>query len=623
MKVAMAQMSVHAGQIETNLATMHRHIQEATAAGADLIVFPEMCVGGYVLGDRLLQSGFQDALLAANQTIASWSKDLVIVWGNLHHFPDGALQRDGRRNRLNAAFMAQHGRLIEEDHGLGGGVYVKHCLPDYRVFDDSRYYKSGVDLALEQHQAADAYLTPFTLQIQKKTWRIGLQVCEDLWSESYAIQPTDVVLKKGVDLIINVSSSPYTLDKERSREKRLQRQAQRHGDAMVPLIYVNACGLQNNGKNIILFDGDSTYYNAQGQAQVQANGAFEEELCIFDLSEVRLQAPPTSKVHTAIVAGLRAFDAQFFKAKPPWIIGLSGGLDSSINACLLVEALSPQRVISYNLASKYNQPTTIQMAAELARRLGIEHHHESIEPLLESSQERVSAFGIEHVDGLALENMQARLRGHLLSSFAASKGGVILNNGNKVELALGYATLYGDTIGALSPLGDLTKVQLFDLAKSINAKQERPLIDERLIPYQVQDRYVFEVAPSAELKAQQVDPMKWGYHDLLVSYLTEYPTHHPLEFLRLYASGDWRSTAFAPWILAYGLDDPNAFAEDYHWFTRAWHLGVFKRIQFPPIFLLSRGAFGYDYRESQLVHQFLPEERALLADLQQRKGNDR
>jgi NAD+ synthase (glutamine-hydrolysing) len=188
----------------------------------------------------------------------------------------------------------------------------------------------------------------------------------------------------------------------------------------------------------------------------------------------------------------------------------------------------------------------------------------------------------------------------LLSSIASSVGGVILNNANKVETALGYATLYGDTIGALSPLGDCTKVQLFDLANEINTLFQDEIIPKNLIGQLTEKGYHFDLPPSAELKEKQVDPMKWGYHDALVSKLTLYPGFQIHEFEKKVLTNTLDDETMAYWLRIYGLDqDLEAFKADLQWFKKSVSQGIFKRIQMPPIVLISRGAFGYDYREVQ------------------------
>ena len=600
MKIALGQLNIQAGNIDANLESMKQMVMDAKAQGAALIIFPEMAVSGYLLGDKLLQRGFVYRLLACNETIKSWSTEIGIIWGNISHTEGSKANRDGRFNRMNSAYFAYENEWVEKANGSNPGLYHKHCLPDYRFFDDSRIFKSGVEVSLENKQTMDHGIEPFIFTYEDETVRIGLEVCEDLWSKDYNIDPTSTYVQKGVDFIINISSSPWTLNKEQSRVKRIQEHVAFHQDKMVPIIYVNAAGMQNNGKNVLVFDGDSTIYGKDGKIQAECPDHFEQYLGVFDLHQYYPQAVQKDKLLNALVHAIREFDKQLLKGKAPWIIGLSGGLDSSVNAALLVLALGKHRVIGYNMASRYNQAKTKSIAAESAERLGIEYHEGSIEALVQSTVDSLKDYDIDAVEGLAFENIQARIRGHLLSSFASYKGGVICNNGNKVECALGYATLYGDTIGALSPLGDCTKMDLFHLAKRLNELFDSEVVAYDLIPTIENDTIQFGLAPSAELRTNQLDPMKWVYHDWLVQYFTQYPSHHFIEWLEIYLNDQWQSLEIAPWMRYYKLDEPKNFVEDIQWFMRAWHFAVFKRIQFPPVVTVSRGSFGYDYRESQL-----------------------
>lgn len=617
MNIALAQLNVHAGDIAANLNAMRQLIDDAKAQHADLIIFPEMAVGGYLIGDRFLHAGFVDELLQANETLRSWSDGIAIIWGNIAHHPTSQRNRDGRFGRLNAAYFANNGKWVKRENGLLDGLYVKHALPDYRFFDDSRLFKSGVELAHDLGLCDDVLINPFVVELNGKAWRIGLEVCEDLWSGDYTINPTAIYAAQGVDLIINISASPWTLGKEQSRLKQVQAHAKALGDTMVPLIYVNAAGMQNNGKNVLLFDGDSTIFDRTGSIIVEANDTFTQELKVIAWGESVLAQPTEHKLLHGLLTGIREFDAQVLGKRFKWIIGLSGGLDSSLSAVLLTKALGADRIIGVNMASRFNSDQTKSVAKTLAAKLGITYLAGSIEPLTTATLSTVEAFGVSAVDdGLPYENIQARLRGHLLSSIASYQNGVIANNGNKVECALGYATLYGDTIGALSILGDLTKVQLFELAETINTLYGE-LVDSSLIGHLKDGKYVFGLAPSAELKANQIDPMKWGYHDYLVRYFTEYPSRHPVEWVKKYVDGSWKDTPVASIMKAYGMDDPKVFASDFRWFIRNWQLGIFKRIQFPPILTVSRGAFGFDYRESQLPPIESPELKALLDQLSQ------
>ncbi len=616
MRIAIAQLNVKAGDIDSNLIQMKLMIDQAKHQGVDLIVFPEMAVGGYLISDRYLQQEMLQQLLNANDMIRSWSNDIGIIWGNVYQIPGAKSNRDGRQNRFNAAYFAYDQQWVDHENHLMSGIYLKHCLPDYRFFDDSRYFKSGLELANEMNLPDAGLISPFIFKRENKSLKIGLEVCEDLWSKDYAIDPTRIYAHQGVDVIINISSSPWTLNKELSRIKRIHEHQVNLEEKMVKIIYVNACGMQNTGKNVLLFDGDSTVYDELGEIQIEANDAFEQELLIFKLSDRIETTKQENKLYKGLVSAIKAFDQQVLGAKMPWIIGMSGGIDSSLNTILLVKALGKNRVIGYNMASRYNSDQTKSIAKTLAEKLEIEYYEGSIETLTQATSETLKQYQIDpKEEGLPYENIQARLRGHLLSSFAAYKGGVVCNNGNKVELALGYATLYGDTIGALSILGDLTKVQIFELCRFINSSNHEALIDPALIGTLIKGQYVFGLVPSAELKPNQVDPMKWGYHDWLVQTLMEYPSHHPLYWLRRYKDGSWKKSPVYDIMVAYGLDHPKAFAEDMVWFMKAWQKAIFKRIQFPPIITVSRGSFGFDYRESQLPYLESVEIKELLDEI--------
>jgi len=612
MKIAMAQLNIQAGQIDANLKNMHQLVLNAIKDNADIIVFPEMAVGGYLISDYYLQESFFKSLTDANDVIKSWSTEIGIIWGNVSHKQGARTNRDGRFNRFNTAFFAYKNKWVEKENRIEDGHYYKHCLPDYRFFDDSRYFKSGYDNALENDLSLNDSINPFIFHKDNKDFRIGLEVCEDLWSKDYLVDPTSIYIEHKVDFIINISSSPWTLNKELSREKRILEHVKKHGNKMVPIVYVNASGMQNNGKNVLVFDGDSTIYNKDGSVLGQCKDDFKQDSLVFDLNKKYPVHSQTNKLLNALVTSIYEFDKQILPFKPKWIIGLSGGIDSSVNAALLCMALGNDRVIAYNMASRYNQSLSKNIAYETANKLGIEYFSGSIEQLVQATENTLVEYGIEAKEGLAYENIQARLRGHLLSSFASYKGGVICNNANKVECALGYATLYGDTIGALSPLGDCTKLQVFDLAKSINDYYKQMIIDSNLIPVIQNNTIEFGFAPSAELRSNQVDPMKWVYHDWLVQYFIQYPSHNMMDWLKVYQSGEWKNTEIAKWMIYYGLDNPNKFIEDIRWFMKSWHTAIFKRIQFPPIVTISRGSFGYDYRESQIPYVESKEVNALI-----------
>ncbi len=610
LKIAIGQMDIIPGQPSKNFETICKMVEQAKGMGAHIIVFPEMCIGGYLLADKWTDEGFVDYLASYNEKVLELSQGIGIVFGNVgrEYLSPSHSGKDGRRDRYNMAFFAMDGKWVTRSGDAVPGKYIKALQPNYRMFDDDRYFTS----ALEDHgyhQDLDfesAYCAPFVFEIDGESYSMGLEICEDLWSGDYSYDQTAHYVKSGCDFIVNISASPWTSFKDEGRTKRVMEHVREIG-RIVPLVYVNTVGMQNTGKNVMAFDGGSTVYGPQGQILARCRDDFEQDLEVVSLvRETVMQPQPEHKTLEAIVKTLRRFDQQIFPFKPKWIIGLSGGIDSSVNACLLDMALQDKsRIVGYNLATKYNSDATKANAYNLAQKLGIRLVNGSIEKLVEASNDVLGIYGYdpESISGLAQENIQARIRGHVLSTFAQVEGGVIMNNGNKVEIMMGYATLYGDSIGAISPIGDLTKVRLFDVARQINEHYEQEVVPNNLIPNMTEDGYVWETMPSAELKDAQKDPMKWFYHDWLVDRLTDYPGYTTLGVMEQYLADKLASTQVGKWIEFYGLDDPKAFIDDLEWVLRQMRISVFKRIQMPPNITLTRGSFGFDFRENQAIYE--------------------
>ncbi|MBQ9004316.1 MAG: NAD(+) synthase [Eggerthellaceae bacterium] len=360
-----------------------------------------------------------------------------------------------------------------------------------------------------------------------------------------------------------------------------------------PGIVMRPVGMRNVDKKVLAFDGGTSVFANDGTLLARLRDDFEEDFALVSLSERgEIADPCRNKLLAALVKTLRRFDEQVLTWKPNWVIGLSGGLDSSIVAAIITLALGSERVRGFNLATAFNSPETKANATALADALGITLRNGSIEGLVEATEAAVRAFGYapkegeENVlGGLALENVQARVRGNLLSTFAALEGGVVANNGNRVECAFGYATLYGDAIGALAPIGDLTKTRLFELARAINGQPGVEVIPENLLPEVTEGGYNWAVMPSAELSDGQKDPMKWFYHDWLVEQLLDSPNVDAgaCSILGHYLDDRLQSLDVAKWVRFYGLDDPKAFVEEFDWAMKSMRTSAFKRIQSPPI----------------------------------------
>lgn len=593
MKIAIGQMNVVVGQCENNFNKMATMIAYAKENEADFIVFPEMCVGGYCLQDKWLDTNFLDTLISYNDRIKELSNGIGILFGNVA-IDKNKKGRDGRCVRYNAAYFCMDNKWIKSMNQQE--YYIKHLLPNYRLFDEERYFESALDMNQET-------CAPFIVNVKGKDIKVGIEICEDLWSADYSFDVTGNYIKQDVDLIFNLSASPWTLNKELSRDKQIRAHLKNHGK-FVPFVYANACGMQNTGKSICVLDGNSKVYDASAQCIGGCNDEFKEECKIIDLDNQEECKQTEDKLLKALTVAIKQVDQQMFNGKVKWIIGLSGGLDSTINACLLVHALGPSRVVGYNMASQYNSDTTKNNAKDMANRLGIEIREGSIEKIVDATIETMKDYHYEGADqGLTLENIQARVRGHMLSTFAALEGGVVINNGNKVEVALGYCTMYGDSIGAFSPIGDCTKVQLFELGHSLNNVFAKEVVPLNLLPQIEEDQVKWDMPPSAELKDAQLDPMKWFYHDWLISKMIEYPGYQIETIMTSYLDGTLNQSEMGKWIRYYGLDKPKAFIDDLEWVMRTVQKGIFKRIQLPPSIVISRGSFGNDFREAQVQFQ--------------------
>ena len=610
MNIAIAQMHIESANLQLNFTVMKQLIEEAKNKKADIIVFPEMCISGYLLQDKWLDHEFCMDVHSYNEKIKQLSQNIGIVFGNLYYdnIENIAIGRDGRKARFNTVLFAYNKQWVKREDNIMCGIHIKHLNPDYRIFDDSRYFLSGLEVSQRLKKTDNHILSPFVFEKDGVIKKIGLQVCEDLWSNDYGIDATEFYANQNTDFIINVSSSPYTLNKELARDKRILQHANHIKEKMIPIIYVNACGMQNTGKNIVLFDGGSSVYDTNGKRVFSLNDRFKQELNYYDFNVNNNPLNDETKLLDALTYAVQEIDKQMFNKKIKWIIGLSGGIDSCINACLLVKALGNERIIGYNMASNHNSLTTKNNARQLAQELGIELREGSIEILNQSTLKTMQMYHYNDTySSLVYENIQARIRGHLLSTFASIEGGVIINNANKIEVALGYCTLYGDCIGAFSPLGDLTKVQCFEIAKQCNDYFKKEVISTTLIPNFENGEFHWEMPPSAELKDAQLDPMKWYYHDFLIAHLQNYPTAHIETIMESYLDDSIYDNELGKWIKQYNLHHPQAFIEDLEWLLKTMQFATFKRIQMPPILLLSRGAYGSDYREAQL--QFFTSEK--------------
>lgn len=627
MRTALAQMRVEPGRPDLNLKRIEEFIARAKDEGADLVAFPELCVSGYLLGDLWTSESFCRDLSAANAELGALSGGIALAYGNVYLDPSRR-NKDGRARKYNAAFAWQDGKPLPRAASPGAallpeGVSMKTLLPNYRIFDDERYFFSLWDLSEELGVEVESLLLPFEARFPGGPLRIGVEICEDLWFTDYRLKGrpfnvSGVLVENGARAILNLSASPWTLGKGEARDRRVRDSradlAARSGKDAAPFYYVNCVGVQNNGKNFVTFDGDSTVYGPDAEIAAHSGRPWEEELLVFDDAAFgKRGAPKADKPSSsgialkcrAAVEGIRAVDLVMGNSAFPWIIGLSGGVDSAVVACLLERAVGKERVRAFNLPSRYNSAATKGAAAQVARELGIPLHVVPIEEMAEKNAEALSAFPMS---GLNLENLQAKVRGtSILSNAAAALGGLMTNNGNKLEIAIGYATLYGDVDGAIAPLGDLLKTEVFELARYLNAEvYRREVVPAVLLPDEL---YNFALPPTAELKRDQIDPMKWGYHDALLAAFTDYRKWTALDALGAYVDGSLADKLGIPGSLLrrWDVESGEAFVQDLEWFSGGVRRAVFKRVQAPPIVIMSKGSYGYDIRESQLSDYRSPE----------------
>jgi len=493
MRLALAQIDTTVGDLDGNRSLILSRLEEARAAGADLALFPELAVTGYPPEDLLLRPGFVRAARRSLEEIAAATEEIAALVGTPHF--DGDL--------YNACAVCAGGEVK--------AVYRKRFLPNYGVFDEERYFAAGRDLVVLRLGEA----------------LVGVTVCEDMWQPGPPA--TDLALA-GAQLLVNVSASPFHVGKDREREEMFQQRAR---DTSSFVAFVNAVG----GQDELVFDGHSCVLDDEGEVLARAPG-FEEALLVVDvdptaaigrrLTETRRRAlardrehlpepavvplperqgqtPPASvpqiapllddleQMRRALELGLRDYVEKNGFADV--VVGLSGGIDSALTAALAVEALGADRVHGVSMPSRFSSEGTRTDARRLAESLGIDFREIAIENVVGALDDALAASFGDRPRDLTEENLQARVRGVLLMALSNKFGWLVVATGNKSELSVGYATLYGDMAGGFALLKDVFKTDVFRLARHLNERAGRELIPASII----------ERAPSAELRADQLD----------------------------------------------------------------------------------------------------------------------
>ena len=582
------------GNVRENVRSMLEYIDCERKSGAQLIVFGELCTTGYLLGDRWEDDAFIRDIKASNEEICKASKGLTVVWGSIKA-DRTKIGEDGRVRKYNAAFIAQNGEWV----GSAEESWIpKTNLPKYRFFDDARHFYPAAKLAQETGVELDVMLAPFAIEIGGEEVRLALAICEDLWSDEYDVNLAAMYREQGVDLLIDISSSPWTAGKWHARDTMLHKRSKEAG---CPILYVNVVGLQNNAKNLVWFDGGSCLYGPDGVKRWMALRYDCESSNTLQIG-LRLTGNPVhwrpsviEEIDLMLVAAMREFFAPYKRV----IIGLSGGIDSAVSAASLVKALGPKMVLAINMPTKFNSQTTRTLAEQCAKNLGIEYRVMPIQGQFEARLALLADGGYANVSQFDKENIQARIRGQVLADVCAAEGTKLGGrcaftcNGNKTEVALNYFTEYGDGAGTVAFFADLWKGQIYELARLYNGRAGRELIPEGII----------DIVPSAELSADQNvdegkgDPIVYPYHDKLLQAFIEKRWDPTVVLERLFKGTLVRDLGMPLDILHRAFGSKKALIANLEW---AWKQYSYegKRHKLPPGFVASRRAFGFDRRET-------------------------
>ena len=487
MRVAIAQLNLHVGNIDANVSRIRSSLGQAKNQGADLVLFPELTLAGYPPRDLLLSQAFIDDCQRGLGKVAASCHDIAAIIGGPSRNGTGQ-----GKPLFNSAFLLYDGKVQAVCH--------KGLLPTYDVFNEDRYFQSATDFGT----------------VDYKGERLAITVCEDLWNigkESlYALTPPDVLMKSRPTVLLNISASPFAWNHMPQRMRVLSANAKKY---RLPLFSANLVG----GQTDLLFDGASAVFGPSGQV-VDRLPAFREDLRVYDLSSVRssphneglpeLEGKEQQWAATldALVMGVRDYFRKTGLSKA--LVGLSGGLDSALTLVIAEKALGKENVWAVLLPGPYSSEHSVTDALALARKLGVRHDTISINGIVESLENSLAAQYAGTESGIAEENLQARARAVVLMGLSNKFNHLLLNTSNKSEAAVGYTTLYGDMCGGLSVLGDVYKSDVYGMARLINAAGE-------VIPW-----HTISKPPSAELKPNQKDSDSLPEYQLLDDILYQF-----------------------------------------------------------------------------------------------------
>ncbi|MCH7395508.1 NAD+ synthase [Acinetobacter dispersus] len=473
-KVALAQFSPHIGNIDANTQKMVEQANLAKQQQADLIIFPELSTLGYPAEDLILRPNLQKRTQKAFAQLSE-VKDILMVFGFVHQTEDG--------HRYNSAAVMKDGQVL--------GVYNKHNLPNYGVFDEKRYFQEG-----HQH-----------LVFEYLGHKFGVLICEDVWSLNTVKQLSQL----NVETVLVLNASPYEVGKPQHRIQTLNELAKQ---LSLNIVYVNQVG----GQDDLIFDGSSFVSSNNGQLVLQIP-SFQESIAIAEYDAEQKQfktadATPAletfAEIYQALVMATRDYVQR--SGFPGVILGLSGGIDSALTMAIAVDAIGADKVQAVMMPYTYTSQMSVEDATEQARRMGVTFGIAEIHPIVNSFMQTLFPFFGNTPADATEENLQARTRGTLLMGLSNKFGNLVLSTGNKSEISVGYCTLYGDMVGGFSVLKDVYKTIVFELAKYRNTLDETPVIPERVITR----------PPSAELRPDQKDQDSLPAYDVLDAILYAY-----------------------------------------------------------------------------------------------------
>ncbi|MDE3153760.1 MAG: NAD+ synthase [Acidobacteriota bacterium] len=493
MRLALAQLNFTVGAFEGNFERMRSAIARAREADADLVVFSEMAATGYPPRDLLTHAGFIRANLALVERVAALTDERL---GAIVGFVDPNPSSEGK-GLFNAAAVCHDGRVIARRY--------KSLLPTYDVFDEDRYFEPAREVA----------------PVAFKGIRLGITICEDVWnakefwpSRLYHRDPVDEVVKAGADLLINISSSPFSLGKPALRREMVRQEAKKHQRYF---FYLNQVGANDE----LVFDGHSLGFDPRGEVVLRARD-FAEDFLLYDVpvGTTAAASEPTvgamagvsgsrvEEAYRALVLGLRDYvhKCGFHDV----VVGLSGGIDSALTAALAAEALGPEHVLGVSMPARYSSEGSRRDAEALAHNLGIRYRQVPIDEIFGAYLAALAPVFEGYAQDVTEENIQARVRGAVLMALANKFGSLLLSTGNKSELAVGYCTLYGDMAGGLAVISDVPKTLVYEIARFIN--RERTLIPVSTLTK----------PPSAELRPDQTDQDTLPPYDILDRVLEAY-----------------------------------------------------------------------------------------------------